>query len=232
MIIGKTVPKNGRMMNITNNYNRRDAIYRVYIDTNNNMMLYKNRYRIESNRLKNWDYDSSGFYFITICTKDRVTHFGKIKNGGMVKTRIGTISEKFWSEIPNRFSNAKLDKFIIMPNHIHGILIINNNNHNKTKTVETRFIASPNKKNIITTPNHIGGITGKNNPMFYQSISRIIRWYKGRCTFEINKNTTNISFFWQPGFYDHIIRNDKKLNEIRKYIKNNPKKWQDDEYYK
>jgi len=100
-------------------------------------MLYKNRYRIENNRLKNWDYSSNGSYFVTICTKNRVTYFGKIKNKEMEKTRAGIISEKFWLEIPNMFSNIELDEYVIMPNHIHGILIINNTNTTKQNIYET-----------------------------------------------------------------------------------------------
>jgi len=86
--------------------------------------------------------------------------------------------------------------------------------------------------NRVSTIKNNGGITGAKNPMLNQSISRIIRWYKGRCTFEINRDTKSVLFFWQPGFYDHIIRNTKELNKIKKYIKNNPKKWQNDKYRK
>jgi putative transposase len=129
-----------------------------------------------------------------------------------------------------------LDQFVVMPNHIHGIIIIN-----KTKLdfhsgihVETQLIASLRESNASNASNSIhtkttitsnnnGGFAGEMNPMFHENISRIIRWYKGRCSFEIRKITTD--FGWQTRFYDHIIRNDWSYKNIQKYIENNPKNW-------
>ncbi len=88
------------------------------------MSLYQNRYRIESARLKNWDYSSNGNYFITMCTKYRRHLFGKIINGEMILSEIGKIAYKYWQEIPNHFLFVRLDKFVIMPDHIHGIINI------------------------------------------------------------------------------------------------------------
>ena len=90
--------------------------------------LFKNKYRIRSTRLQNWDYSSNGNYFITICTKNRHHYFGKIIDGKMQLSDIGIIAERYWNEIPNHFSCVILDEFIIMPNHIHGILVIEKNN--------------------------------------------------------------------------------------------------------
>jgi REP element-mobilizing transposase RayT len=89
-------------------------------------MLYKNKYRVESARLKNWDYSSDGRYFITICTVDHVRFFGTIANGIMLLSEMGKIADQFWREIPNHFPMVRLDAFVIMPNHVHGIIIIDN----------------------------------------------------------------------------------------------------------
>lgn len=89
------------------------------------MDLYKNKYRIESARLKNWDYGSNGAYFITICTHHRIHYFGKIISQQMQLTGIGQMAEKYWLEIPNHFPFVELGNFVIMPNHMHGVLIIN-----------------------------------------------------------------------------------------------------------
>jgi len=89
-----------------------------------NKELFQNKYRVESTRLKNWDYSSSGVYFITINTKNSKHYFGKIKNGIMIKNKLGEITEKYWKEIPKHYKNTILDEYIIMPNHIHGIIII------------------------------------------------------------------------------------------------------------
>ncbi len=177
------------------------------------MPLFKNKYRIKSTRFPGWDYSSNGMYFVTICTKNKTHYFGNIVNGKMNLNKHGQIANQYWTDIPTHFSNVHLDAYIIMPNHIHGILIIHN--------VKRRDAI-----NRVST----GGITKTNNPMLNKSISRIIRWYKGRVTFEINKTGNDTHFAWQPRFHDHIIRNEHSLHHIRKYIQNNPTKWDRDEY--
>lgn len=93
-----------------------------------NTKLYKNKYRIPSARLKNWDYRNNGEYFITICTGNKKHYFGKVVNGKMQLSDIGKLAYQFWAEIPQHFPFIKLGEFIIMPNHTHGILIMNNDN--------------------------------------------------------------------------------------------------------
>lgn len=181
------------------------------------MTLFKNKYRIESTRLKKWDYSSDGNYFITICTKKRKHFFGEIIDNKMVLSETGKFAEKFWNEIPAHFAYASLDAFVVMPNHIHGILVINQSNRDAINRVST----------IITQNNNAnskaGGVTKNHNPMLHNNLSRIIRWYKGRATFESRKSNPNFS--WQSRFHDHIIRNDTSLYNIERYIKNNPKMW-------
>ena len=90
------------------------------------MSLYENRYRVESARLRNWDYSANGYYYITICTKDRIYYFGDIINDEMILSKIGNMASQYWQEIPNHFPFVRLDEFIIMPNHVHGIVVIDN----------------------------------------------------------------------------------------------------------
>jgi len=87
---------------------------------------FRDKFRIPSTRLPNWDYSGNGYYFVTICTKDKEEYFGEIINNKINLTEIGLITNKYWLEIPNHFPFAELDEFIIMPNHVHGILIIRN----------------------------------------------------------------------------------------------------------
>lgn len=160
----------------------------------------------------------------------------------MQLSKTGKLAEQFWHEIPNHFPMVELGNFVVMPNHVHGILIINH-------TVETRFIASDNndKMNnsrliasengdeydetrlIASLQNKTGGFSGDKNPMLCDSISKIVRWYKGRCSFECRKTIPN--FAWQSRFHDHIIRNSKSFDNIQNYIEQNPKKWGDDRFY-
>ena len=171
---------------------------------------FKGKYRIESARCKNYDYASNGAYFITIVTKDRQHFFGNIINGSMVLNDIGKITQKYWNEIPNHFPFIRLDEMVIMPNHVHGVLWIDNLDR---------------RRDAINRVSTTGGIKGKNNPMFHNNISRVIRWYKGRCTFEINKIYGKSFFAWQSRFHDRIIRDTNELHRIQNYIIENPKNW-------
>ncbi|MBU0670655.1 transposase [Patescibacteria group bacterium] len=186
------------------------------------MDLFRNRYKIESTRLKNWEYSNPGYYFITICTYDRQNYFGKIKNQKMVFSKIGKITENCLIQIPNHFKNIKLDKFVVMPNHIHVIIRIMNNvetrqndEHTSQKNVETRHGASLQYK------------YNKFGPLKTNSIPSIINHYKGSVTRQCRKQKI-IYKLWQPRFYDRVIRNDQELNKIRNYIKKNIRNWKHD----
>ena len=195
---------------------------------------FQNKYRIPSSRLQTWDYGTNGAYFITICTQNREHFFGVVQNGTMQLSETGKIAEQLWIEIPNQFPFIELGNFVVMPNHVHGILIINKI---VSPSVETRFIASKNIESIdnketrliASLPNKNGGFSGDKNPMLNDTISKIIRWYKGRCTFECRK--INSDFSWQSRFYDHIIRNSKSFDIIQNYIFENPMNWEKDKFY-
>ena len=155
-------------------------------------MEFKNTFRVESTRLKEWDYSNPWWYYVTINTKNHVEFFGDIVKSNIIFNDLGEFAEKCWLEIPSHFKNVELDYYVVMPNHIHGIIIINPN-------VETPYMAS--------LP--LGDIIGKFK-------AAITRW--------ANKNGFS-SFAWQSRFYDRIIRNEKELLNIRKYIAENPLKW-------
>ncbi len=196
------------------------------------MTLYKDKYRVESTRLPGWDYSSPGAYFVTICTKKRKCFFGEIIDGKMNLSEMGEIANQYWIEIPDHFDNICLDKFVIMPNHIHGILFINDKKNGRIDRPHSRRDAINRVSTIGNTndTNHTnGGATGYYNPMIHQNISKIIRWYKGRTSFEIRKN--NPEFAWQSRFHDHVIRDENELNRIRQYIVNNPEQWEKDNNY-
>jgi len=151
------------------------------------------------NRLKNYDYSQSGCYFVTLCTKNRVEHFGKIEVTKMILSRYGKFAERYWNEIPNHYKNVEIDEFIIMPNHIHGIVIIVGNAYMRSLQDRTKM-----------------------------PLSRIIQQYKSSVTREINSFQNDFCFKWHKSFYDHIIKHEKTLNNIREYITNNPLKWDSD----
>ena len=181
-------------------------------------MKYKNKYRIKSIRLIGWDYGGDGGYFVTICAKDRRHFFGEIKRKRMILFGIGKIAKKFWYEIPDHFSFVILDEFCVMPNHLHGILFI--------KKVETQNLASVQDKQDFA-PLKTVNLQKKNykNKFGPQSknLSSIIRGFKAGVKKYATMN--KIEFFWQPRFYDRIIRNEEELSRIRKYIFENHLKW-------
>ena len=118
------------------------------------MAKYKNKYRIESTRLKGWDYRNPGEYFITICTQNRQHFFGECKNGKMKLSTAGAIAQGFWFEIPKHYDHVQLGEFVVMPNHVHGILILSEmkNGNNGDGGNDGGIAVETLKFNVSTTP--------------------------------------------------------------------------------
>ena len=190
------------------------------------MSKFKNKYRIESTRLKDWDYSTPSSYFITIVTNNRKHLFGKINNGEMILNDLGKIVNDCWSDLPNHYGNIVLDEFVIMPNHIHSVIIITENETNNIKmiapTVETGL-------RPVSTINNISTINNNANTKQH-GLSEFIRALKSFSSRKINELLKSKIDIWQPRFYDHIIRSENELQNIRQYIKNNPLNWNKDDY--
>ncbi len=169
------------------------------------MAKYKDQYRIETTRLKHWDYRNGAYYYITILAKDRINYFGVVKDGEVKLNAYGKIVADEWLKTKEIRKNVDLDEWIIMPNHLHGILIIDSD----------KFYADVNDNSFKLLPNSLGSIIGQ----FKSIVTKRIR--------EIG----NVEFSWHPRFYEHIIRSENALFNIRKYIQLNPLKWELDEYY-
>ena len=158
-----------------------------------NPELYQEKYRIKSTRLPYWDYSSDGWYFVTICIKNKKEHFGKVRNYIMRLSDIGCIAMKFWQDIPNHFPSVRLDGWVVMPNHLHGIIVIDNPN---STNVETLLC------NVST-----GGQSNNKTRQFFskispkpESLSTIIRSFKSIVTRTINQTYPEINFAWQSRF--------------------------------
>ncbi|HEY8781219.1 MAG TPA: hypothetical protein VIM16_06370 [Mucilaginibacter sp.] len=187
---------------------------------------YKGKYRVSPARLPGWDYGSNGLYYLTICTQNRDHYFGEIISGQNTETQnsevqnpetqnsetqnpetqniaslrptiIGEIAYRNWLDIPNHFSFVELNDFVIMPNHIHGILYIN-----KPGNIDWQI----NKFGVQS-----------------QNLASVIRGYKA--SVKAYATTNNIEFGWQPRYYDHVIRNEKEYLYINGYIAGNPEQW-------
>jgi len=179
--------------------------------------LFRNKFRNESFRLNSHDYSSGGTYFITICTHMGLSYFGNISNGKMILSESGQIAYNLWYELPEHFAFVSMDEFVVMPNHVHGIVIIES-----TTTVGTLHATSlQNATSHRSIQNEfMSTISPKPG-----SLATVIRSYKSAVSKNIHLSDPDFS--WQPRYYDHLIRSDKELDRIRNYIINNPVKWDD-----
>lgn len=164
-------------------------------------MALQNRNR-QSIRLKSYDYTNNGYYFITICCINRLPLFGHIDNGKMMLNECGQIAHDTWLDNENKRKNVQLHDFIIMPNHMHAIIEI----QEKLENVhQNKFISQSN------------------------TLGSIIRGYKSSVSGQL-KHIFNHSI-WQKNYYEHIIRNEQSYQMISEYIQNNPKLWEQDRFY-
>ncbi|MDF1513651.1 MAG: transposase [Anaerolineae bacterium] len=165
-------------------------------------------------RYKGYDYTTLGMYFVTVCTQNHACALGKIYND-IVLTKMGQIAHACWVDLPNHYSNIELDKFVIMPNHVHGIITI---------------LSYENALREVLC--QAAGVPSRTAPVKRYCLSEIVRGFKTFSTRRINQflNTPGRAF-WQRSFYDHIIRNDRDLQRIRQYIFTNPFKWLEDSLY-
>ena len=213
---------------------------------------YKNKFRNESIRLQNWDYRWDSSYFITICAKKN--YFGEIQNNKMNLSPIGVLADVFWFEIKNHAKNVLLESFVVMPNHIHGIITLNggwmDDNYMDDGNVESvgngdsvgigHALSLQNhtqnneyKQNINNVPWDTNNRKTIGQKRFQNigknSISSIVGSYKSAVT----KHTRRLGFEfeWQKLFYENKIRNEESHDNITNYIKNNVVNWDKDRFY-
>ena len=156
-------------------------------------------------RLAEYDYAREGAYFVTVCAQGRQSVFGKIMDGRMQMSRIGKIVDECWRVIPDHFAHIRLDEYMVMPDHIHGIIFVD---HARRGTA----CRAP------TTERFGKPVAG--------SIPTIVRSFKSAVTKRIHE-IPGIEYIavWQRNYYEHIIRNDADLNRVRQYIEFNPQQW-------
>ena len=185
-------------------------------------------------RLKNYDYTSLGAYYVTIVAYGRECLFGEILDKAMYLSKYGEIVQKWWDDIHVHFPNVEIGAFVIMPNHLHGIIFIINGRRGEVVSPHN----DPNQDNqefIIEGENsHAMDETLKQVretlPLRTPSLGQIIAYFKYQSTKEMNatNKTGAITRFWQRNYYEHIIRNEKELKQKTDYIVDNPSRWEDD----
>jgi REP element-mobilizing transposase RayT len=210
---------------------------------------FQNKYRIPSARKPDWDYRNHAIYFVTLCTQKRLFYFGNVENGKMILSETGEIAFKHWFEIPNHFPFIELINFVVMPNHIHGLLEIHDINDNiwddTSKSVNTT--QSVDTSHGVVTPQSLETLHATSLQVFGQnskiseppdinvsmaekspkrgSLSSVLRSYKSSVTKSVHEN--GFKFGWQPRFHDHIVSGPDEFRRIYDYISNNPKNWKD-----
>lgn len=173
-------------------------------------------HRRKSIRLQGYDYSQAGAYFITVCTHNRAPLFGEIVDGVMVLNTAGQIVEKCWCAIPEHFPQVTLDEFVVMPNHVHGIITVGANDYLPLPSDET-----PIQSNEPPRPLQHGTS---------RTIGSMVRGFKIGVTRWFRANT-DIHTVWQRNYYEHIIRNEDAYLKIAEYIQTNPQRWEIDTYY-
>jgi len=170
------------------------------------MAVYKEKYRVESTRLKGWDYRSRGWYFVTLCAQNHVCIFGEIADGEVHLSRVGLIAESDLRSLAGHYDNVQVDAYVVMPNHVHAIVVI-----------EGEHCFSP---KVRIMPDDAG--SGCTSPKA-GSLAAIIRSYKSGVTRRCHELGLKIA--WQSRFHDHLLRGDKVIAAVREYIRNNPGNW-------
>ena len=196
------------------------------------MKKFKNKYRILSARLQNWDYGAAALYFITICTQNRVCYFGDVWNGHMQLSETGKIVESEWEKTfeIRQDMNVWQGECVVMPNHFHAIIGIGENQYNTVRGAADDGVDGRDAMHRVSTGHANTDATPKNQfgPQS-KNLASIIRGFKSAVTM----GARNIvpGFQWQSRFYDHIIRNDNAHKRISEYIINNPANWNNDKFY-
>ncbi|MCI0844512.1 MAG: transposase [Chloroflexi bacterium] len=164
--------------------------------------------KLGSKRLPHYDYSLPGAYFVTVCTAIRLCIFGEITEGEMRLNKNGLIAAEQWVGLPSHYPRVSIDEFVIMPNHIHGIICLSN--------------ASQASVGAGFQPAHTSHPTNQKH-----GIPEIIRGFKTYSSLTINRfRGTTGEPVWQRNYYEHVVRNEKDLDAIRKYIVENPLKWE------
>ena len=186
-----------------------------------------NKHHRRSIRLEGFDYSSEGAYYVTIVVRGRDCLFGEIIDGKMHLNRYGEIVQKWWYEIANHFQNVELGAFVIMPNHVHGIIWITDERRGEVLSPRD----NPNSDNLDLHEYPFTNQGGETPPLRKPTLGQIVAYFKYQSTKEMNRIETDkaITKFWQRNYYEHVIRDEKDLQNKTDYIESNPILWDEDD---
>jgi REP element-mobilizing transposase RayT len=166
--------------------------------------------------LKGYDYASPGAYFVTICVRERECALGDVVDGEMALSDAGHIVQACWDDLPNHYPHVQLDVFVIMPNHVHGVIVLVDDD-----VVGAGLRPAPTARPAPMTRPAPATVMTK-----HHGLPEIVRAFKSFSARRVNAMRDNAGApFWQRGFYEHIVRNERELDAIQRYILDNPLKW-------
>ena len=174
-------------------------------------------------RLQGYDYSQAGGYFVTIVTYRRECLFGKIENEEMILNDFGIIADECWRAIPEHFPNVELGMYVVMPNHVHGVIVIRDD-----ESVSDLGITDDDGRGAAMLRPYANAANSHKINVKPGSLGAIVRSYKSAVSYRINKEY-NATGIWQRNYYEHIIRNEKDLQRITDYIEMNPSRWDADD---
>jgi REP element-mobilizing transposase RayT len=176
-------------------------------------------------RLKNYNYSNPGVYFVTLCTNKKGNILGEVVNGIVNLNEYGLIARKFWLEIPEHYNNVEIDAFVVMPDHVHGIIVILEKEPPSDcgeGASSSRLRPCKEEPFPFRAPSLQSDGGQKRN---YGLLSKVIKSYKEAVVKEIRRSYKDYDFGWLHSYHDHIIRNNSYIGRIRKYIFDNPENW-------
>lgn len=177
----------------------------------------------QSIRLKDYDYSKAGAYFITICCEDRMHRFGKISGNEMILNQSGTIAYNEWINLADRFPNFELDVFQIMPNHMHGIIVLSD----ISSAIDT--VGAP--LAVAQEEDALNRATARGAPTIPDIVGAYKSIVSNTCLQLFKSQNKTMGKLWQRNYYEHIIRDENAYNRISNYIINNPAKWDEDKFH-
>ena len=179
------------------------------------------RHHRRSIRLKGYDYTQAGAYFVTICAYQRECLFGQVENGAMVSSQYGHLAEQCWQVLPRDFPRVELDVFVVMPNHLHGIITLTGcHTAGRGEAFAQRLKERP--RSIPANASPLRSAHGTQPG----SLAAVVQNFKSVSTRKINRTRATLGMpVWQRDYHEHIIRNEDELSRIRDYIVNNPLQW-------
>ena len=191
-------------------------------------------------RLKDYDYSQKGLYFLTICCQSRISYFGKIENGKMILNDAGKMIETWYWELGNKFSDIQCHEMVVMPNHFH--CIIENIGTKNKKNVGADLCVCPKNQCVCPKNQCVCPKTNKNLDKYQgehigSPLHDVVRWFKTMTTNAYIRGVKNMGWqrfnrkLWQRNYWEHIIRNEKSLEQIANYIYENPMRWQQDKLF-